>query len=56
MSTPFEAFQFIDRVLAGQRLSLTIPEFSQFAQAMNILAEALRKDQQNEILIRPSTP
>ena len=56
MTTPPEAFQFIDRVLAGQRLSLTLPEFSQLAQAMNIVAEALRKDGQHETTIRPPAP
>lgn len=53
--TPIAAFQFIDRLLANQRLTLTPSEFSQFAQAMQVVAEAI-SPKTDETPTRPSTP
>ena len=53
--TPIAAFQFIDRLLANQRLTLTPPEFSQFAQAMQVVAEAI-SSKTDENTTRSSKP
>lgn len=53
---PLEALSYIDSILASQRLSLTLPEYSRFVQAFQTIADALKKDQDNETAARPSTP